>query len=209
MQKRPNISKMKKIIGLIILGIVLYNSVYFEKLSAHIGTTDSTDSTDSTDFIEKINEIIQKGVLSNPLLTEEPELIKQLNNNLTKTKKDLGNRLGIGESAHFLVKGSSTISAINEGEIQLANGSTIDTKFIFGNEVRDASRMVSLSDFKSQKDLNALTEALNNHLREIKIPKEVIGLKVGDVIQYVGACEIAPTDIPVKFLTIYPVEIKR
>ena len=146
--------------------MVLYNSVYFEKLSAH---TRTADSAGSTDFKNRINEIIQKGVLINPLLTEESELIKQLNNNLTKAKKDLGNRLGIGESAHFLVKGSSTISAINEGEIQLANGSIIDTHFIFGNEVRDASRMVSLSDFKSQKDLNALTEALNNHLREVKI----------------------------------------
>ncbi len=206
MQKRPNISKMKKIIGLIILVIVLYNSIYFEKLSTHFRTTDSVGSTD---FKSRINEIIQKGVLNNPLLTEESELIKQLNNNLNKAKKDLGNRLGIGESAHFLVKGSSTISGINEGEIQLANGSTIDTKFIFGNEVRDASRMVSLSDFKSQKDLNALTEALNNYLREVKIPKEVIGLKVGDVIKYVGACEVTPTDIPLKSLIIYPVEIKR
>ena len=204
MQKRPNISKMKKIIGLIIVSIVLYNSVYFQKLSQH-----SQASSRKIDFTNRIDSIINIGVLKNPLLTEELELIKQLNNDLISTKKDLGNRLGIGESAHFLVKGNSSITSIKDGEIQLANGSILDTKFIFGNEIRDASRMVNLSDFKSQKDLNTLTEALNNQIRDIKIPKEVLGLKVGDNVHYIGACEVAPSDIPIKSMTIYPVEIKR
>jgi len=195
---------MKKGIGLLILLVILYNSVYFKKLSERTQTRSG-----KIDFKAKIDSIIQKGVLENPLMTDEIDLIKQLNNNLTIAKKDLGNRLGIGESAYFLVKGQSTIAAITENEIQLANGSMIDTQFIFGNEIRDASRMVKLEDFKSQKDLNALTEALNKQVREVIIPKETKGLKVGDHISYLGACEIAPTDIPVKALTIYPVEIKH
>ena len=198
---------LRKIIISVIAIVLVTQSVRFEKLSEHIKTAAGT--VDSTNFTEKVNNIILKGVLENSLLTEESQLIKQLNNNLTNAKKELGNRLGIGESAYFLVKGKSTISSINENEIQLANGSVIDTQFIFGNEIRDASRLVKLEDFKSQKDLNALTEALNKQVREVIIPQEIKGLKVGDNISYIGACEVAPTDIPVKALTIYPVEIKH
>mgnify|MGYP001252764812 CR=1 FL=1 len=198
---------LRKIIISVIAIVLVTQSVRFEKLSEHIKTAAGT--VDSANFTEKVNNIILKGVLENSLLTEESQLIKQLNNNLTNAKKELGNRLGIGESAYFLVKGKSTISSINENEIQLANGSVIDTQFIFGNEIRDASRLVKLEDFKSQKDLNALTEALNKQVREVIIPQEIKGLKVGDNISYIGACEVAPTDIPVKALTIYPVEIKH
>lgn len=198
---------LRKILISVIVIVLVTQSVRFEKLSEHIKT--AAGNADYSNFTEKVNNILLKGVLENSLLTEESQLIKQLNNNLTNAKKELGNRLGIGESAYFLVKGKSTIASINENEVQLANGSIIDTQFIFGNEIRDASRMVKLEDFKSQKDLNALTEALNKHVREVIIPQEIKGLKVGDNISYIGACEVAPTDIPVKALTIYPVEIKH
>lgn len=198
---------LRKILISVIVIVLVTQSVRFEKLSEHIKT--AAGNADYSNFTEKVKNIIQKGVVENSLLTEESQLIKQLNNNLTNAKKELGNRLGIGESAYFLVKGKSTIASINENEVQLANGSIIDTQFIFGNEIRDASRLVKLEDFKSQKDLNALTEALNKHVREVIIPQEIKGLKVGDNISYIGACEVAPTDIPVKALTIYPVEIKH
>ncbi|MEY4383818.1 MAG: hypothetical protein RI995_1360 [Bacteroidota bacterium] len=198
---------LRKILISVIAIVLVTQSVRFEKLSEHVKT--EAGNADYANFTEKVKNIIQKGVLENSLLTEEFQLIKQLNNNLTNAKKELGNRLGIGESAYFLVKGQSTIASINENEVQLANGSIIDTQFIFGNEIRDASRMVKLEDFKSQKDLNALTEALNKQVREVIIPQEIKGLKVGDNISYIGACEVAPTDIPVKALTIYPVEIKH
>ena len=57
--------------------------------------------------------------------------------------------------------------------------------------------------------ITANTEALNKQVREDIIPQAIKGLKVGDNISYIGACEVAPTDIPVKAFTIYPVEIKH
>lgn len=195
---------MKKGIGILILLVLGYQSVYFEKLSTRIQQASGVQ-----DFSKRVEAILVQGVLNNPVLTEDQQLIKELNNNLTNTQKKLGNRLGIGESAYYLVKGKARISSIRDGYVTLDNGSGLDTQFIFGNEVRDASRMIHLEDFKSQKDLNALTEALNKHLRETKIPAEMKGIQVGDEISYVGACEVAPSDLPVTSLTIYPVEIKH
>ena len=195
---------MKKIIGLILVLVLAYNAVYFEKLSER-----NVRSLGTRNDQLKIDSIIQIGVLKNTLLTDEKELIKEINEGFQVAKQKLGNRLGIGESAYFLVKGSSQIRAIHSDEILLTNGSTIVTQYIFGNEVRDASRMVSLSDFKSQKDLNSLTEALNTYLREKKIPQEIKNLQVGDHIQFIGACEVNPLDLPIHSLMIYPVEIKH
>lgn len=195
---------MKKGIGILILLVLGYFSVYFEKLSSR-----QQQGTVVQDFNSRVKSILVAGVLNNTLLTDEQALIKQLNNNLIVTQKKLGNRLGIGESAYYLVKGKARITAIQDGFVRLDNGSGLETQFIFGNEVRDASRMVRLEDFKSQKDLNALTEALNKQLRETKIPAEMQGIQVGDQISYVGACEVSPSDLPLASLTIYPVEIKH
>lgn len=195
---------MKKGIGILILLVLGYQSVYFEKWS-----TRQQQASGVLDFSKQVEAILLQGVLGNPVLTEDQQLIKELNNNLNTTQKKVGNRLGIGESAYYLVKGKARITAMQDGYVTLDNGSGLDTQFIFGNEVRDASRMIHLEDFKSQKELNALTEALNKHLRETKIPAEMKGIQVGDVISYVGACEVAPRDLPVTSLTIYPVEIKH
>ena len=194
---------MKKLIGILVLLFALYQSVYFEswkehqqKLAGHIN------------YQSRCEEIV-KGILNNSLVQEEANLINGLNRDFKSAKIKWGNRLGIGESAFFLVKGQSKIVSMEDGQIQLASGGSIDTKYLFGNAVRDASRLVKLEDFHSQKDLNALTEALNSWLREKIIPSETNGLKIGDEISYVGAVEVGPLDIPLQSLTIFPVAIQK
>jgi hypothetical protein len=136
---------MKKGIGILILLVLGYQSVYFEKWS-----TRQQQASGVLDFSKQVEAILLQGVLGNPVLTEDQQLIKELNNNLNTTQKKVGNRLGIGESAYYLVKGKARITAMQDGYVTLDNGSGLDTQFIFGNEVRDASRMIHLEDFKSQ-----------------------------------------------------------
>ncbi len=195
---------MKKIIGLLVLAFVMYQSVYFESLTAH-----QRSLRGEVDYQARCEEIVQEGVLKNPLVQEESSFIAAINQDFPNAKKNWGNRLGIGESAYFLVKGQGKITSLSDGQIQLASGSVLDTKYIFGNAVRDASKQVRLEDFHSQKELNGLTAALNTWLRDQKIPAEMKGLKVGDVINYIGAVEVGPLDLPVDQLTIYPVTIHK
>jgi predicted lipoprotein len=42
----------------------------------------------------------------------------------------------------------------------------IDTKFIFGNAIRDASGLVKLTDFKTTAEFNKISESLNTIIRE-------------------------------------------
>ncbi len=82
---------MKKGIGILILLVLGYQSVYFEKLS-----TRTQQASGVQDFGKRVEAILVQGVLNNPVLTEDQQLIKELNNNLTNTQKKLGNRLGMG-----------------------------------------------------------------------------------------------------------------
>jgi predicted lipoprotein len=132
-----------------------------------------------------------------------------VNSDFAKAKNQSGNRLGIGESAYFLVQTTSKVMAIEDGKWSLADGSVVDTKYIFGNEIRDASRFVHLEDYSSQNDLNAFTEYLNNYIRDTKIAGESKNVKVGDEVYVIGACEIHPNKLPVDHLYIYPVTIKK
>jgi len=203
MQKRLNPFDMKKLLGILVLAFVLYQSVYFESLTVH-----QRNLSGQVDYQTRCEEIVQAGVVKNPLVQEEASFLAAINQDFPKAKQRWGNRLGIGESAYFLVKGRSQITSLTDGQIQLASGSILDTKYIFGNAVRDASRQVRLEDFHSQKELNGLTAALNTWLRDQKIPAEMKHLKVGDEINYIGAVEVGPLDLPVQSLTIYPVTIQ-
>jgi hypothetical protein len=193
-----------KIIIVVLIVIVATQSIYFKKLSDHNKVMDAADV-----FKAKTDSLILFGVEQNKILLEAGALKQQVNSDFTKAKIQSGNRLGIGESAYFLVQTTSKVNAIEDGKWILADGNIVDTKYIFGNEIRDASRFVHLEDYSSQNDLNAFTEYLNNYIRDTKIAGESKHVKVGDEVHVIGACEIHPNNLPIDHLYIYPVTIKK
>jgi hypothetical protein len=193
-----------KIIIVVLIVIVATQSIYFKKLSDHNKVVDAADV-----FKAKADSLILIGVEQNNVLLTVESLQQQVNNDFAKAKNQSGNRLGIGESAYFLVQTTSKVMAIEDGKWSLADGSVVDTKYIFGNEIRDASRFVHLEDYSSQNDLNAFTEYLNNYIRDTKIAGESKHVKVGDEVHVIGASEIHPNNLPIDHLYIYPVTIKK
>lgn len=183
---------------------MLSQSIYVRSLSEHFKQANASDR-----FKAKVDSLIQIGIEKSPLRLSVKELKNVLNADFASNKLKYGNRLGIGESAYFLVFDSASIDSINDGQIRLSDGTIVDTKFIFGNEIRDASRFVHLEDYSSQNDLNVFTEYLNNYIRDTKIASETKDLKVGDAITVIGACEVHPNDVPLAKLFIYPVTIKK
>lgn len=194
---------MKKTIGIFLILLVAYNSVYFKKLSLM-----QDASNNATSITKRVDDLYQKGIIENTLQTELGIFIQQMNQNSDSVFFAKGNIMGIGSSRCFLVNGKAQILSIQDGQLSLSNGSTLDTKYIFGNELRDASRFLQLSEFHSQKDLNQLTEALNNQIREKILPNQVAKLHVGDLISFIGACQLSKKELPISHLTIFPALIK-
>ena len=191
---------LKKILFIIVVLGVLSQAVYVRPLSER--TLESKDYEVDQTTIDQLYD----GILDSPFVLSLDQLKEELNNNSQQAFHEWGNRMGIGNSSYFSVKGSDELSRIEDGVITLASGLVIDSKFIFGNELRDASRLLRLEDFESQNDLNTLTASLNEKLRSTI---DVTAFKSGDVIEYVGAIEVFQSLWNINDLKLIPAQLKK
>ncbi len=191
-----------KLIGTILsILILLFFSLKFEKLSER-----NSISNTENNYQEKIENLIQNGIINNNEISKTEDLINKLNKNPEEFYKNKGHRLGIGSSAYFLVEDETTVKNFENGIIELENNVILDTKYIFGNEIRDASNFISLTEFDSQLKLNDFTGQLNAKIRK---NFENFSIKKGDKLKYIGACQIYIDRLPIKELIVIPVLIEK
>lgn len=192
----------------ILLGVLLYNSVYFEKLSKR-----NSQKNAKFDFNTFADSLYYNGILKSTQAIEINQLLALTKVNADSAFKTYGNRLGIGESAYFMVNAIGKIIEKNEGELKVTtqNGTTliIDTKYIFGNAIRDASGLVKLTDFKTNADFNKVSEALNTVIREKAIPKNLNNIINGNIISVTGAIKLKKGKTNNQILNILPIKISK
>lgn len=192
----------------ILLGVLLYHSVYFEKLSKR-----NSQKNAKFDFNTFADSLYYNGILKSTQAIEINQLLALTKVNADSAFKTYGNRLGIGESAYFMVNATGKIIEKNEGELKVTtqNGTTliIDTKYIFGNAIRDASGLVKLTDFKTNADFNKVSEALNTVIREKAIPKNLNNIINGNIISVTGAIKLKKGKTNNQILNILPIKISK
>lgn len=196
---------MKKIVIIIIIGLLGYNSVYFKKLSKL-----SNNATQKFDFTKYTDSLYHQGILKNDSIVNLDALISELNTNKESAFNKYGNKLSIGNSAYFMVKISGEIAAkTNEGltlKTDSGQSYSIDAKFIFGNAIRDASKLVKLTDFKTNTEFNQISESLNKLVREDVLPKKLKDINVGDKIIGKGVISQSKKEnLPIK-ITLVDIE---
>lgn len=188
----------------ILVVILGYNSVYFKKLSEI-----KKQKSASFDFTAFADSLYNKGILQNTKVIDLNELQSQIQANQDSAFKAHGNRLGIGNSAFFMIKSAGKVVSITDGKIKInaaENGIiSVDTKYIFGNAIRDASGLVKLTDFKTNADFNKVSEALNTIIREKALPPITKNIKIGDKITVTGALKLSKKEV--LGLEILPVQI--
>lgn len=196
---------MKKITILIVISLLGYNSVYFKKLSEL-----NNNTTQKFDFKKYTDSLYYQGILKNDTIVNLDVLLSDLNTNKEAAFNKYGNKLSIGNSAYFMVKISGEITAkTNEGfTLKTDNGQSypIDSKFIFGNSIRDASKLVKLTDFKTNTEFNQISESLNNLVREDVLPKKSQDINIGDKIIGKGVISQSKKEnLPIK-ITLVAIE---
>jgi len=194
------------ILGLLIVLTLGYNSVYFKKLSVVKAAT-----KENFDFKAYADSIYYKGILKSKKITLS-DLTSLMQSNPETTFEKYGNRLGIGNSAYFMIQSTGKIIDIKDGLYTIAdekNGIVyIDTKYIFGNAIRDASGLVKLTDFKTNAQFNKVSESLNDIIRNDVIPKEISKVKVGDSISFSGAIKLSKKQNLQEKISVIPSQIK-
>jgi len=198
----------KYFLGALLAIIVLYNSVYFQPLDEKL----SEESEVVFDADALVNEIWQDRLFQAfDSAVEYTTLFHQLKSDPKSAFGQHANALAIGNIGCFRVRGEGIVKTINQNNVLLdVSGQTveIETEFIFGNAVRDASRLIQVSDFDRTSDLNSISESINDKIRHEVIPDFRNEVKVGDRVAFSGAIELNQAHLNLAIPEIIPVSIK-
>jgi predicted lipoprotein len=196
---------LKNGLGLLILGVVAYNSVYFKKLD-EIKKGNGKNTLDAKVYA---NSFYQEKILKN---TDKAiainELADKLKANPDETFKQYAHSLGIGNIRYFLVKATGKITKINENTLDFdvdGKSYSIATEFIFGNAVRDASGIITMTTFENTMDFNNVSSELNEIIRNKVVPELKKKATLGSQISLIGAIELNQKHLKLSEIEIIPV----
>jgi predicted lipoprotein len=110
------------------------------------------------------------------------------------------------------VSGSGRITAVGEGEVEIAlpegGAIVIDTGPVFGNTIRDGSGLLDVNDFANSQDFNAISAGINRRVEERVLPNLREEAAVDKTVRFLGAVEIADSVSKVESLKLVPVAIE-
>ena len=183
----------------LVIGLLLSQSVRFEKLDEHnqkmLDQNFDAESFALDFWQNKLPGVVEQAV-------DAAVFLKALEADLLSALKTHGNTLGIADAYSILLKGSGTVLAVTDDGIAVSVQAPvsqpdiqIETAFIFGNAIRDASGLVDVSDFPNSTDFNNISGILNRTVREEVLPPFLSKVKAGQKIYFAGATEIR-TDRP-------------
>ena len=201
----------KYIIAIVIIIVVAYNSVYFKKLD-EVKAAATAKEFNATQYSQ--NFWTNKLIPNLNKATDLNQLTAMLSGDATKTFDTYSHALGIGNLRYFLVKGKGEVTAINDNALAVSLKSdtsqqtiTIETEYIFGNEVRDATGLIDISEFSNTMDFNNVSTELNKIIREKVLPSFKSTVKKGNTIEFVGAIELNKEHLNLQKIEVVPIEI--
>lgn len=202
---------IKYAIAGLVVGLILYNSVYVEKLS-EVQAASTEDTFDAAAYAQ--------GFWNNSLLPAVPEavdlseLIHQLKTNPEQAFEAHSHALGIGNIRYFLVRGQGEVRSVGENDVSILNETDttrsivqLETEFVYGNAVRDAVGAINISEFTNTMHLNQVSEEVNRIIRQEVIPPFREQVRKGDQVQFAGAVELNQTYLNLDELAIIPVSL--
>jgi predicted lipoprotein len=119
----------------------------------------------------------------------------------------------IGGKVHYLLKGTSTITALTDQFIVLAlpdnRQGRLPVKHLFGNTAVASTGWFQANDFANTMDYNAASASLNKRLLEKVVQPLLDCLCVGDRLVWVGAVALDPGQSLSATLDIVPFSLVK
>ncbi len=204
---------MKRVIKYILVGVVicvsLYNSIYIENLT-EVKEKHGKSKFDAKGF-------------ANTFMTSEAKSLKgiatavfldELAKDVTAYCEAQGNKLGISNSYYFVVESDAVVRYIGDENVivSLIDGKDQNIKiaidFIFGNAIREGTKMANISDYQNTMDYNNISVELNNYVRENIIPPFKENVKIEDTIHFKGAVKVNVKQVNLDDLRVIPIDVK-
>ena len=202
---------VKYLLLVIIIGLLAYNSIYIKKLSAV--QAKEPVAFNAASFAQQLWDTKLQARLDSAITFDALQVA--LKANAAQAFDNYFNSMSIGNIRYGLVKVAGKVLSVNEDEIIVLTGSNgnkqpvkIATEYIYGNAIRDASRLVEIKDFVNTTDLNNISEALNKKVKTTVLPGFKATVKKADSISCTGAIELNQAHYSLNDLEIIPVQCK-
>jgi predicted lipoprotein len=199
---------IKNIIGAIIAIVVIYNSVYFRPLDEELSKGKEI-AFEAKSFVDRIWKTELLNVYDSAI--DMTTLLAQLHENPEQTFAREAQALGIGNIGYFKVKGEGMVLRVNENNVLVSvDGQVveIETEFIFGNAVRDASGLIQANDYDKTADFNSISESINERIRKDVVPEFRTKVEKGNKVIFKGALELNKAHVELSQPEIIPVSIQ-
>ncbi len=200
---------IKYFLILLFFGLLLYNAVYFKKISemqvSKIETVFDAKAYAKTYLLEKIPAAKKEAVAVENLLSV-------LNKDSKKAFKDFSHFQNEGDMKYFFVKGEGKVTAIDEEfvSLKIASGTEIklSIQYIFGNTSRDCSGLISIDDFSNTMDLNNVSEEINKLIKSEIVSPFTAKVQKGDSVSFLGGIELSQSNPKTDKLEIVPLQLE-
>jgi predicted lipoprotein len=191
--------------------LLAYKSVYFKKLSEVKSNT--TEKFNAAAFTKKLWDEKLPAQLDSAV--ELTGLIKAVAADANAAFEKYTNAMAVGNYRYTMVKTDAEVLQVNEDDvlIQLPFADSllkikVATEFVYGNAIRDASKLLQVKDFPITTDLNSISEELNKMVRtDVLIPFKK-AVEKGDKVAVTGAIEINKAHINWSEPEIIPVRLQ-
>lgn len=200
--------RVKHIIGVFIAGVVIYNSLYFRPLDEKLAEGNKT-AFDAKSYVDEIWSINLLPAYDSS--TDIIVLLDALKKNPESGFTQKGQALGIGNIGYFKAQGEGTVLSVNENNVLLKVGGQIieiETEFIFGNAVRDASGLIKVNDYDETADFNSISESINDKIRKEVIPDFRQEVEKGSSVNFKGAIELNKAHLKLSQPEVIPVTLQ-
>ncbi len=200
---------IKYFLIILFFGLLLYNAVYFKKISemqvSKIETVFDAKAYAKTYLLEKIPAAKKEAVAFENLLSA-------LNKDSKKAFKDFSHFQNEGDVKYFFVKGEGKVTNIDEEfvTLKIASGEEIKLaiQYIFGNTSRDCSGLISIDDFSNTMDLNNVSEEINKLIKAEIVTPFTAKVQKGDSISFLGGIELSQSNPKTDKLEIVPLQLE-
>ena len=203
--------KLKLAVIVIAASILLSNSVYFESLSEHKRAA-ALKTFDPEAFVVHFGQELPKEF---DRAVGASTLLDLLAGDMKTASVKYGRTLGVSSRHSFLLKGRGRIVDIQDELLLVrldgSGGQTIaiQTDFIFGNQVRDASGLVHVGDFPSTMDFNAISSEINKTVVTQLLPPILGRIKAGNPVHFVAATTVDEEAQNMTPLKVVPAELEN
>ena len=197
------------VLAILAIGFLAHNSVYFKPLD-EVKSSAENKRFDPASYAKTLLESQMKKVMAIPV----SDFYGRLDSDFDALMESEGKKLGVSDLRYFMIKGEGMVLTIEEENVVLQLEAVpnqtlrIATDFIFGNTLRDASGLVSISDYANTMDFNNISEEINKQVQQEVVSPFVKKVREGSRIKFQGGTKIHIKDPALDDLRVIPTELE-